>query len=137
MIEWTWSSGEKYEKSPRFSQQNKPHGQCQEQKQENNDYNEEQQKMSQLAYQQSLLSESDVWSLEHQQIFVPQQFTDEKPLNKREDSYNKMAEREMVGQIGMNPFMNNNYLEDVLTQENFLKPISTNIDREKGVFNDA
>jgi hypothetical protein len=37
----------------------------------------------------------------------------------------------MVGQIGMNPFMQRNYLEDVMVQENFLKPISTSLEREK------
>ena len=41
-----------------------------------------------------------------------------------------MAEREMVGQIGMNPFMNRNYLEDVMVQENFLKPVSTSLEKE-------
>ena len=73
-----------------------------------------------------MLSENDVWSLEEQQVFVSQ----DKPMNKREDTYNRMAEREMVGQIGMNPFMNRNYLEDVMVQENFLKPVSTSLEKE-------
>ena len=83
--------------------------------------------MSQLAFQQALLSENDIWSLEEQQVFV----NPDKPMNKREDTYNRMAEREMVGQIGMNPFMQRNYLEDVIVQENFLKPVSTSLEREK------
>jgi hypothetical protein len=36
-----------------------------------------------------------------------------------------------VAQIGMSPFMQRNYLEDVMVQENFLKPISTSLEREK------
>jgi archaellum component FlaC len=56
--------------------------------------------------------------------------------NKREDTYNRMAEREMVGQRGMNPFFsqndNNNsaYIEDLMNQEQFMKPISTSAERE-------
>jgi hypothetical protein len=52
-------------------------------------------------------------------------------MNKREETYNKMATREMVGQIGMNPFSNNNYLTDVITQDNYLKPVSTTFEKEK------
>lgn len=117
-IEWKWTNGEKYEKSPRHKQ----HSQTQ------IDYDDEDpSKMSKLAFQQALLSENDVWSLEEQQVFV----NPEKPMNKREDTYNRMAEREMVGQIGMNPFMQRNYLEDVMVQDNFLKPVSTSLEREK------
>lgn len=124
-IEWKWTIGEKYEKSPRQprrGQQNQ--SQCQTQI---NYDDEDPSKMSTLAFQQALLSENDVWSLEEQQVFV----NPEKPMNKREDTYNRMAEREMVGQIGMNPFMQRNYLEDVAVQDNFLKPISTSLEREK------
>lgn len=117
-IEWKWTNGEKCEKSPRIFKRAFTQTQI--------DYGDEDQgKIAQLAYQQALLSENDVWSLEEQQVFVVQ--------NKREDTYNRMAEREMVGQIGMNPFMNRNYLEDVMVQENFLKPVSTSIEREKTV----
>jgi len=116
-VEWKWTHGEKYEKSARRVSQNQQMHQMQQHPQ-----------TEQIAFQQALLSENDVWSLEEQQIFVKEQ---EKPYNKREDTYNKMAEREMVGQIGMNPFMQRNYLEDVMVQENFLKPISTSLEREK------
>lgn len=100
-VEWKWTHGEKYEKSARRTSHNQ---QAQSQSQL-------QHQSEQIAFQQALLSENDIWSLEEQQIFVKEQ---EKPYNKREDTYNKMAEREMVGQIGMNPFMQRNYLEDVM-----------------------
>jgi len=126
LIEWKWTNGEKYEKSPR--QYSRTQSQQQSQSQTQIDYEDEDpRKMSQLAFQQALLSENDVWSLEEQQVFV----NPDKPMNKREDTYNRMAEREMVGQIGMNPFMQRNYLEDVMVQENFLKPVSTSLEREK------
>lgn len=48
--------------------------------------------------------------------------------NKREESYNKMAERELVAQIGQNPFLEKgaNYIDDVSVRDQFLKPIATN-----------
>ena len=119
-IEWKWTFGGQYERSPRSKQQAQRLPQQQQ---------EPTVDPSELAFQQSFLSENDPWSLEEQQIFVPQQQS--KP-NKREDTYNRMAEREMVGTVGMNPFMNNhNYLDDVMTQDHFLKPVSTSMERSK------
>lgn len=80
-----------------------------------------------LAYQQSLLSENDTWSLDG-----PQFINEIKPLNKREDNYNRMSERQMFGQINQNPFLvSNKYIDDLMVQEKFLKPISTSIEKEK------
>ena len=42
--------------------------------------------------------------------------------NKREESYNKMSERKMIGQIGYNPFNpKNNYFENLIEHEKFIK----------------
>jgi hypothetical protein len=42
--------------------------------------------------------------------------------NKREDTYTKMSEREMIGQIGYNPFNpKNNYFENLIEHEKFIK----------------
>jgi hypothetical protein len=44
-----------------------------------------------------------------------------------------MSEREMFGQINQNPFLvQNNYLDDLMNQEKFLKPVSTSSEKEKG-----
>jgi hypothetical protein len=110
IIEWKWTYGPNYKKSARPSK---------ERKEVTEDLD-----TPNIAIQQSLLSENDIWSLEEQQVFV-------KPLNKREDTYNRMATREMVSQIGMNPYTQNNYLSDVMTQDDYLKPVSTSIEREK------
>ena len=81
------------------------------------------------AYEQSLLSENDIWSIDGS-VFI------DKPLNKREDNYNKMSEREMFGQINQNPFLvQNNYLDDLMNQEKFLKPMSTSSEKEKNISN--
>ena len=42
--------------------------------------------------------------------------------NKRENTYTKMSEREMIGQIGYNPFNpKNNYFENLIEHEKFVK----------------
>jgi hypothetical protein len=124
LIEWKWSNGEKMEKSPRMVKQ------CVSQQQAN-EYVEN--NSEDLAYQQSLLSENDTWSLDG-----PQFINDIKPLNKREDNYNRMSEREMFGQINQNPFLvTNKYIDDLMVQEKFLKPISTSMEKEKNNSNET
>ena len=104
--EWKWSIGDIYEKSPRN-------------KKDESRYVEN---TAITAQQQSLLSENDSWAILEEHMST----------NKREDTYNKMSEREMVCQVSRNPFMmQNSYLDDVMVQEKFLKPISTFIEREK------
>ena len=121
MMEWKWTYGGSYEKSCRLQKQQ----QQQQQQQPNQNSDSVQNNIAQMAQHQSLLSENDIWSLDD-----PMNIMGDKPLNKREDTYNKMSEREMIGQIGMNPFSNSNYINDVMVQENFLKPVSTSSGRE-------
>ena len=100
-MEWKWSTGEKYEKSER-------------RKMAVPSLNTEN-----TAIRQSLLSEDDRWVMNQEgQLFI---FDQEKPLNKREDTYNRMAERELVGQIGMNPFLQTDYCNDIMVQDKFLQ----------------
>jgi hypothetical protein len=52
--------------------------------------------------------------------------------NKREDTDKKMAERQMFSQISLNPYLtNNNYVNDIVVRDSFLKPVSTTLEREK------
>lgn len=109
------------EKSPRVMKQyvSQPQNQTPNQYVENNSED--------LAYQQSLLSENDTWSLDG-----PQFMNELKPMNKREDNYNRMSEREMFGQINQNPFLvRNNYIDDLMVQDKFLKPVCTSMEKEK------
>jgi hypothetical protein len=47
-------------------------------------------------------------------------------INRREDIDEKMSERSMLAQCGTNPFLNNNnYVQDVVTRDMFLKPMNT------------
>jgi hypothetical protein len=124
--EWKWSVGEPYQRSARFRKSQEQHSE------EKEDFNREMDQyniqMKQNAYEQSFLTENDTWGIGiGSDINFSQQTS-----NKREDTYNKMAEREMMGQIGFNPFMtNNSYVNDVVVQENFLRPKITTSEREK------
>jgi len=130
-IEWKWSNGDKYEKSSRYARLDKTgtDGGA-----SSDSYNAGTQHVSNQAFQQSFLSENDIWSIEENILLgmSSQPFT-QQSTNKREDTYNKLSEREMMCQTGQNPFMlENNYLKDLLVQDNFLKPVSTSDGREKG-----
>ena len=127
-IEWKWTCGEKMEKTPRIPSTIPKKGEYYDedpyQSQQHSSTSHER-----TAYEQSLLSENDLWSIDGS-VFI------DKPLNKREDNYNKMSEREMFGQINQNPFLNqNNYLDDLMNQEKFLKPVSTSSEKEKNTGN--
>lgn len=123
-IEWKWTCGEKMEKTPRtFKTTMKNDGYYPEDSSSYHKQQQQQQEISTIhektAHEQSLLSENDIWSIDGS-VFI------DKPLNKREDYYNKISEREMFGQINQNPFLvQNNYLDDLMNQEKFLKPMST------------
>jgi hypothetical protein len=110
-MEWKWSINESYEKSRRRPQL-----------QENANINTET-----SAFYQALLSENDSWTINE----IPIGLETKMELNKRENVYNKMGERENMGQRGMNPFnIRQTYINDVMTQDNFLKPVSTSEGRE-------
>ena len=48
--------------------------------------------------------------------------------SKRENNSDKIYERGPTPQMGMNPFLkDNNYLQDLDTQNQFLKPVNTNL----------
>jgi hypothetical protein len=89
-----------------------------------------------MAYTQSIQCDSSNWSDTNDIMFLEHQFK-LASNNKREESYNKMAEREMVSQIGLNPFLhqnaetqnNNTYIQDVINRDLFMKPVNTNIEK--------
>jgi hypothetical protein len=117
-MEWTWrpNNKEPYEKTPRYIK-----------REESPEQPMKPPNFDNLAHSYSLnCNEESGWESEY---FLENQF---KVDNKRENAYNKMAEREMIGQIGMNPFLDkDDYVKNVSDRDLFLKPINTNIDREK------
>ena len=48
---------------------------------------------------------------------------------RREDLDTKIADRQMIAQRGINPFLQTSYVNDVVAQNMFLKPINTTFER--------
>ena len=50
---------------------------------------------------------------------------------RREDIDLKMADRELISQRGVNPFLQTSYVNDVVARDMFLKPLNTTLDNQK------
>ena len=119
---WKWSNGEKYEQSKRINKNPVFHL---EQSSSDENYPIE---VEQSAYTSSLNHDENTWDMLNQ-AFVSNTF---RQSNKREELDLKISGRELVQQIGGNPFMQNtNYVEDIAACDNFLKPQNTTFDRVK------
>ena len=51
--------------------------------------------------------------------------------SKRENNSDKIYERGLTPQVGMNPFLQGNYLQDLETQNEFLKPVNSSLSSSK------
>jgi hypothetical protein len=50
--------------------------------------------------------------------------------NRREKMNGKINERYMIQQVGQNPFLTGNYMEDLQVQEQFLRPKSSHVENK-------
>ncbi len=134
-----WSDGSSYQQSKRPAKNNGNKPQC--------NYDEED--MFATEYLTPLaraLTTDESWTVDGDGTFhanIPysisndsSSFTQQVPTefksssNKREETYNKMAERQMVGQTSMNPFLGTtqaSYANDVASD--FLMPVSVSQDK--------
>jgi len=109
-MEWKWTKGEPYERSRR-----QKHVEDYENKKFSKD-------METSAYSSSLHHDENTWDILNQSIYS-QGF---KVSNKREELDFKIADRDLVQQIGFNPFLGeNNYVNDIEIRDQFLKPVNT------------
>ena len=110
-MEWKWTKGEPYERSRRLKHV---------QELENKEFSKE---MEETAYTSSLNHDENTWELLNQNAAN----SGFKVSNKREELDSKIAGRDLVQQIGFNPFLgdNNNYVNDITVRDQFLKPINT------------
>ena len=109
-MNWKWTNGKPYERSRRLKKL---------QEIENKEYIEE---LESSAYTSSLNHDENTWEILNQNIYN----TGFKISNKREELDTKISERDMVQQIGVNPFFNHtNYADDISIRDQFLKPVNT------------
>jgi hypothetical protein len=114
-MELKWTNKEPYERSRRL----KPGETI-----ENPNFSKE---VETNAYSNALNHDEHTWDILNQSS-VGVAF---KVSNKREELDNKIADRQLVQQIGYNPFLgNNDYVTDIAIRDQFLKPINTKTETE-------
>ena len=117
MVEWKWTKGEPYERSRRIFKQ-----------QEEKDSDKFNKEIEQSAYSSALNHDENTWDILNQ----TSSGNGFKVSSKREEIDTKMADRDMIQQIGNNPFLiETNYVNDISIRDQFLKPINTAGDRVK------
>jgi hypothetical protein len=128
-MEWKWTYGGSYLKSKR--QYNSNNSNNDDINQDINDakFNKE---IEKSAYTTALNHDENTWDILNNIQSQNSSLSDFRQVNKREDTDKKMAERDLMCQVSMNPYLTtNNYLNDVSNRDTFLKPQATNWDREK------
>lgn len=113
---WKWSTGESYYKSARAEK---------EERTEDIEYNTQQNAINQSLEENSFFNqELDITN----SMFSR---TQNVSGTRREDLDTKIADREMIAQRGVNPFLQTSYVNDVVARDMYLKPINTTFDQIK------
>jgi hypothetical protein len=108
-MEWKWTKGEYYERTRRN-------------KKIDNQNNIDISEIEKSAYTTSLNHDENTWDILNQSIYND----GFRQSNKREDLDFRIADRDLIQQIGINPFMTQtNYIDDISIRDKFLKPINT------------
>ena len=109
-MEWKWTKSEPYERSRRLKHVAEL---------ENKEFSKE---VETAAYTTSLNHDENTWDILNQNL-SREGF---KVSNKREELDFKISDRELIQQIGFNPFLGeNSYVNDVTVRDQFLKPVNT------------
>ena len=122
MNEWKWSKGEVYYKSGRIKRDTNTNTNTN--INNDNDIEISDIEINENAIKQSLDGFND--------SFIVFSRNDTPSGNRREDLDCKISERELLFQRGTNPFLSNtnmDYVNDIETRDNFLKPKNTTSDK--------
>jgi hypothetical protein len=118
MKTWKWSKGEPYYKSARTNK--KTSGK--EDDMVEPDYDTQHNAISQSLEVDSFFNQdSNMLSITNS-IFSRHS---NQSVTRREDLDTKMADRELLSQRGVNPFLQTSYINDIVARDTFLKPINT------------
>ena len=105
-----WTDGMPYERSKRMTELIRI---------ENKEFSK---KVETSAYTSSLHHDEHTWDILNQTLSG----NGFKVSNQREELGDKMSSRDMIHQIGFNPFLGeSNYINDVSIQDRYLKPVNT------------
>jgi hypothetical protein len=119
---WKWSTGEAYYKSAR------PEKDEQQQQQQDVGYDSQRNAINQSLADDSFFNQdSELMNITNSMFSRNQNASG----TRREDLDTKIADREMIAQRGVNPFLQTSYVNDVVARDMFLKPINTTFERSK------
>ncbi len=123
MNTWKWSTGEAYYKSARPEKQEK-----QEKQSIEYEYDSQTNAINQSLADDSFFNQdSDLMNITNSMFSRNQNSSG----TRRETLDTKMADRQMIAQRGVNPFLQSSYVNDIVTRDMFLKPINTTQGRAK------
>ena len=118
---WKWSTGEAYYKSARPEKD-------EQQQQQDVGYDSQINAINQSLADDSFFNQdSDLINITNSMFSRNQNSSG----TRREDLDTKIADREMIAQRGVNPFLQTSYVNDVVARDMFLKPINTTFERSK------
>lgn len=110
-MEWKWTNGQPYERSKRLRQEDNTPIVCK--------------YMNESAYTSSLNHDENTWDMLNQQ-FANSKGSGSGSGSKRDEIETKLSGREMMQQIGCNPFLNNHsYVDNITMQNKYMKPMNT------------
>ena len=123
MNTWKWSTGEAYYKSARPEKSETTQKQSIEY-----EYDTQTNAINHSLADDSFFNQdSDLINITNSSFSRNQNFSG----TRRESIDTKMADREMLAQRGVNPFLQSSYVNDIVTRDMFLKPINTTQGRAK------
>ena len=118
-VTWKWSIGEAYYKSARPEKNERP---------QDVGYDSQMNAINQSLADNSFFNQdSDLINITNTMFSRNQNSSG----TIREDLDTKIADREMITQCGVNPFLQTSYVNDVVARDMFLKPINTTLERLK------
>jgi hypothetical protein len=118
---WKWSTGEAYYKSARPEKN-------EQQQQQDIGYDSQINAINQSLADDSFFNQdSDLINITNSMFSRNQNASG----TRREDLDTKIADREMIAQRGVNPFLQTSYVNDIVARDMFLKPINTTFERSK------
>jgi hypothetical protein len=120
---WKWSTGEPYYKSARPDKNNNEHNQ-----EQDLSYDTQINAINQSLADESFFNQdSDLINITNSMFSRNQNASG----TRREDLDTKIADRQMIAQRGVNPFLQTSYVNDVVARDMFLKPINTTFEKSK------
>lgn len=123
---WKWSTGEPYYKSARPNKPAEENDDPNQTNQTNQSYDSQINAINQSLGDDTFFNQdNDLMNITNSMFSRNQNASG----TRREDLDLKIADRELIAQRGVNPFLQTSYVNDVVARDMFLKPVNTTFER--------